>query len=335
MSETDLSGDFTDIEDLLNTLDIDLFPEQVGIVIDEIKDSLASISDQLDGFEEFITFTSNNIQPTKYILWTTYNSLVGNEYLRDYRFTDAKWMFNQAINTITLIDLTAPTDIGLTGVFAFDISEDYYALLGDLVDMMTPLLFEEREYATTYEKIDTIMAHFATQTDITTVDYITNIAPLVNGSNTEAYGIDAQLELDSFRANLIANAYGNMFTDVGKSINKTLTKDFKPSEFGTITNQMAQIVSFFMVSCQEYSIQNFGEARTNIMNAELIMNSSLILLIDPSDPAYLQNYMNNWSIALSSIRFAMTTYDDIPVFDDGLNAIQLVILDLYPKIEEK
>jgi len=333
--EADLTGDFSDIKNLLNSLEINLFPEQVGNVIEEIKTQLDSISDQLIGFENFITFTANNIQPTKYILWTTYNSLVGNEYLRDYRFTDAKEAFNQAINNATLIDLTAPGSGGAAGVFAVEISDDYYALLGDLVDMMKPFLNEEREYAATYEKIDFIMANFAAEIDITTVDYLANSAPLVNGSNTELFGINAQAELDRFRSKLNLNAYGNMFTDIGRSINRTLTKDFRPYDFGVITNNMAQITDAFVTSCQEYSLQNFVEASNNIHIANTIMNTNLLPILSTSDPAYLQNYMNNWTVALTQIQSGMDTYNTTGDFSNGLSSIQIQIITLYPNIEEK
>ncbi|MBN1327931.1 MAG: hypothetical protein JXA54_00535 [Candidatus Heimdallarchaeota archaeon] len=336
LTEADLTGDFSSIKALLNDLETDLFPEQVGNVIVEITSHLDDISNQLAGFENFITFTTNNIQPTKYILWTTYNSLVGNEYLRDYRFTEAKEAFNQAINNITLIDLTAPTAGGVAGVFAVDISDDYYTLLSDLVAMMNPLLHEEIEFATTYEKINSIMANFAADT-ISGVDYLENTAPLINGSNAETFGTSAQAELNSFRSNLALNAYGNIFTDIGKSINRTLTKDFKPYEFGVITNYMAQIMDAFVTSCQEYSslTPNFAEASNNIQIANSIMNNDLLPMLTATDPVYLQNYMNNWSIALAKIQLAMDTYNTIGVQPEGLLAIQLEIITLYPNIEEK
>jgi len=336
LTDGDLVGAFAGVKESLDDLIISGYPDDVANLITEIINNIDSFDDQLTGFESFVEFATVNIAPTRNILWTTYYSIVGNEYLRNNRFAEAKIAFQLAINNITAIDLSTYTpDSALSGIFSMDITDDFAYFLNDLVAMMTPLLHEEFAFAATYERIDYVMSNFALETDLTFVNYTDAVAPIPEGLDAETFGIEAQVELDAFRTNLTDGYYGTAFGEIGKNLNNSLTSDFKPAEYGLLTKYTSEMFDQFIIGCQAYATQDFGGSTTGLITAENILNTDILPILTIDDPAYLKNYFGNWSIAITSIRSSMETNNTIGDHATGLSEIQLIIQSLYIDIEEK
>ncbi|NHJ32423.1 MAG: hypothetical protein FK732_06145 [Asgard group archaeon] len=338
--QTDLeAGDFDEVFDEINatleTVDLSKLPEFLRGPIGEIISEIGSLGNEITGFTELLEYTSSTIGPTKSILWTAYNSLEGNEYLKYYKFTDAKKSFQQAVNNVTsiVLDEYTPTP-ELVGLFSSDITGDYSLLLHDLITLMDPLLNEELYYAMTLEGIGTIITEFHSEADLTAVDFSLLYDPAQNASTTATYGVLAEAELTVFRANIAADAYGNIFGDAGVDLEDVLTRDFKPLEFGQITNQTADAINQFISGCEKYKNQNFIEAIADLVAAEGTINNAISTILAVDDPQYLHDYLNNWSLAITSIRGIMQSNDSVPLHAAGLAFIKTECDLLYDATDE-
>ncbi len=332
ISEADISGAFDEVKatlkELLETND---FLPAITNIIEEILDKLENIDEQLIGFEEFISFTVDNINPTISILWTCYNSIVGNDHMKHYRFTEAKSSFLQAIgniSSISLVTYTPPPELG--GVFSVDITEDFSLLLEDLLALLDPLLHEEYAFATTYESIFNIVSILNVEPLDNPLTYDLINPHIIDANNTAAQtlanGTLAQVELWVFRNNTAINAYGTSFTEIGINFDNILTKDFKPQQFGVFTNDMKNVYSGLVESLRQYFlIINLDDARTSISLSEATITS---IITGPTiDADYMDNYLNNWSLIITNIRAKM----DIGLGQD----ITTEINSLFTAIEAK
>lgn len=331
ISEADISGAFDEVQATLESLDTSDFLPAIANIIDEIKEKLGSIDDQLIGFEEFISFSIANIDPTINILWTCYNSIVGNDHMKNYRFADAKSSFQQAINNISAVSLSTYTPTPeLGGVFSVDITEDFSLLLEDLLSLLDPLLREEYAFASTYESIFEIVSILNVGPLTNPILYI-DIDPIVidadnTAAQTLANGTLAQIELWSFRNNTAINAYGTTFTAIGVNFDSLLTKDFNPQQFGEFTNDMTDVYNNLVDSLRQYYlITDLNEARAIILVSESAINN---ITTGPTiDADYMNHYFNNWSIIIANIRAKM--------FIGFGEDIQTEISVLYTTIEAK
>jgi len=337
IAQQDIQGSFDEVKEKLKSINVDILPAQVKSIIEEIRNKLDQFDGQLEGFVNFISYTADNLEPTKKILWTAYNTIVGNEYLKLRQFNNATKAFTNAYGNVTSISgiATYTPSENLSGIFAVQITEEFTLILNDLVQLMTPLLQEEIAFAQTYDSITKTMRVFAAAIDISHVNYSSIQAPIALGQEAEMYGGETQIALDFFRANIQDSAYGTMFTKVGVNFDKILTDDFRPQSFGNTTKFMAEIVDYYLISCESYSNQYFTEAINNITIADSIMTNDLLPLLLPDDPRYLQDYYNNWSLALGDIKTKMELYDTPGEYAAGLTDIQTSILNLYNEIEEK
>ncbi|MCF2143467.1 MAG: hypothetical protein K9W42_07180 [Candidatus Heimdallarchaeota archaeon] len=337
IAQQDIQGSFDEIKAKLESINIAELPAKVGDIINEIRVRLDQFDGQLEGFVNFISYTADNLEPTKKILWASYNTIIGNEYLKLRRFKNATDAFIYAYQNISAITgiATYTTTGNLTGIFAADITEDFTFLLNDLIEIMSPLLQEEIAFAQTYDAITKIMRTFAAEGDISQVDYSSLSAPLTTANNTDIYGVMAQSALGAFRTKLQNTTFGSMFNDIGTRFDKILTDDFRPLEFGIMTKFMGTIVAYYLTSCESYANQYFTEAINNITIADNIMTNDLLPILDVNDPRYLQDYYNNWSLALGELKTKMETYNTPADYSNGLTAIQNTILALYANVEEK
>jgi hypothetical protein len=319
INEADIAGAFNDVKNTLGNLTTENFPDAVAGIVEEIKDKLGSFDDQLTGFADFISFTNTNIDPTINILWMAYNSIEGNEYMKDYRFTAAKQSFNQALGNLSeALTFTAYTPPGgLSGVFSIDITDDFSLLLEDLLIMLDPLLKEELAYATTYEAIWEIVSIMNTSPLDQELTYLT-VTPIIDAANESARftldnGTIAQAELLAFRG----NDYGS-FDSIADNFDSLLTGDFSPLEFGQVTFDMSTVYSGFVESMkQKYYLLNDAEAITFITISDTTMDS--ILLLVPVDIAHAVDYFTSWKDAMASIRSVLVTaIGDIPTEINGL-----------------
>ncbi|MHA1442595.1 MAG: hypothetical protein ACTSPK_12155, partial [Candidatus Heimdallarchaeota archaeon] len=155
LEAADVEGAFTETEATLAGIATEGLPVLVGDIINDIRAQLTEFKGHLTGFTDFINFTSNALTPTKEILWTTYYSLVGNEYLRNYDFATAYEAYDNATDHVALIDLDGynpPSSLG--DVFSVQITESFSTMLEDLFALMDPLLNEQKYFAQTYLEID-------------------------------------------------------------------------------------------------------------------------------------------------------------------------------------
>ncbi|NHK30451.1 MAG: multidrug efflux MFS transporter [Asgard group archaeon] len=331
ISEADITGAFDEVQSTLEDLDTADFPDAIAAIIEEIKDKLGSFDGQLTGFVEFISFSADNIDPTIHILWTCYNSIEGNDHIRNYRFSEAKSSFQQAIGNISAISLTSftpPPELG--GIFSIDITEDFSLLLEDLLGLLDPLLHEEYAFASTYDTIFDIVSILNTE-DLTQLLTYTLVNPLIieadnTAAQTLANGTIAETELLSFRVNIATSAYGTAFSDIGANFDTLLTENFKPEQFGELTNNMTDVYSDLVESLRQYYlIVDLDTARTNIANAETMITD---MVTGPTiDVDYIDNYFGNWSIIIANIKAKM----DIGFGQDILTEITF----LYTAIEAK
>lgn len=335
LTSGDFDAAFDGVNAALGEIDISKLPAILRDPISEIIDEVGGFRDHITGFAEMLEYTTSSIGPTKNILWTAYNTIEGNENLKYYKFTDAKNAFQQAVNNITSISLGtfAPTT-NLSGFISDDLAGDYSDLLNDLLGLMDPLLKEELNYAKTLEGIDTIIEDFYMAPDLIVVDYDSMYSPIIDANATAYFGELAQDKLVEFRVKVNTSAYGPTFSGVGSSMENILTKDFKPQEFGEITNQTANAISYFLTGCEEYSIQNFIEADNNLLLAQGFMNSTVQLLA-VDDPQYLRNYINNWSSTITTIRTIMDENDTIGDHIAGLGLIDTEFNVLYTATDEQ
>jgi len=335
------SGDFDEafagVTEALDRIDTAKLPAFLSGPISQIIEEVGGYGNHITGFTDLLAYTTSSIGPTKGILWTAYNSIEGNENLRYYKFTDAKHSFQQAVNNITSITLETyiPTP-ELTGIVSADVTGDFSLLLNDLLGLMEPLLNEELNYAITLEGIDSMIAEFYAAPDLTAIDYLSLYSPITDANTTAVFGISAQVKLDEFRTNIATEAYGTEFNGAGVSLEGVLTKDFRPQAFGEITNKTAHALWFFLIGCEEYSNQNFASATANLIIADVVIDTDVLpIILIGSDPQYLQNYLNNWSLTIKSIIGHMETYDTGGEFANGLIAINTEFNDLYTATDEQ
>ncbi|MCE7746370.1 MAG: hypothetical protein GPJ52_14670 [Candidatus Heimdallarchaeota archaeon] len=333
------SGDFDEafagVTEALDRIDTAKLPAFLSGPISQIIEEVGGYGNHITGFTDLLAYTTSSIGPTKGILWTAYNSIEGNENLKYYKFTDAKNSFQQAVNNITSITLETyiPTP-ELTGIVSADVTGDFSLLLNDLLGLMEPLLNEELNYATTLEGIDGMIADFYTAPDLIAVDYLSLYSPITDANTTAIFGESAQVKLDEFRTNIATDAYGTDFNGAGVSLEGILTKDFKPQEFGEITNKTAHALWFFLIGCEEYANQNFASATSNLVTAEGEMNTTVLLLAG-DDPQYLQNYLNNWSLAITKIRTIMADNATSGEHLTGLGLIDTEFNNLFTATDEQ
>jgi len=335
LASGDFDAAFDGVNAALGEIDISKLPAILRDPISEVIDEIGGFREHITGFTEMLEYTTSSIGPTKKILWTAYNTIEGNENLKYYKFTDAKNAFQQAVNNVTNISLdTFTPTANLSGFISNDLAGDYSDLLNDLLGLMDPLLKEELNYAITLEGIDTMIEDFYIAPDLTVIDYVSMYSPVVDANATAYFGGLAQEKLVLFRDKVNTSAYGPTFTSVGDSLGKILTKDFKPQEFGEITYQTANAISYFLLGCEEYSIQNFINADDNLLLAQGIMNSTVKLLA-VDDPQYLRNYINNWSSTITNIRGLMSDNDIPSQHAAGLAAINTEFDGLFTATDEQ
>lgn len=338
--QTDLeAGDFdeafSEINETLAKIDTTKLPGFLSDGIAGIIDELGGYGSYITGFSDLLTYTTNNIAPTKNILWTAYNTIEGNEFLKYNKFTDAKGSFQQAVNNITGLSLDIYTPTGnLTGIFSADLAGDYSDLLNDLLGLMDPLLHEELHFAITLEGIDGMIENFYTETDLTTVVYSSLYDPTIDANTTATFGNLAHDQLASFSVKIATEAYGPTFTGVGASLENVLTKDFRPKEFGEIINYTANAMYHFKFGCSEYANNNFLSANSSLILAEVMITDVLLILV-PSDPQYLHNYLDNWSSTISDIQDIMEANGSLVDKANGLDLINLEFNTLYAATDEQ
>lgn len=334
------SGDFDEafagVTEALDRIDTTKLPGFLSGPISQIVEEIGGYGDHITGFSDLLAYTTNSIGPTKSILWTAFNSIEGNEYLKYYKFTDAKNSFQQAVNNITGITLESyiPTP-ELTGIISADVTGDFSLLLNDLLGLMDPLLNEELNYAKTLEGIDTMILDFYTAPDLTVVDYLSLYTPTIDANTTATFGYLAQAKLDDFRTNIATDAYGTEFNGAGVNFEDILTKDFKPQEFGEIINHTANAISSFKFGCEEYANQNFLSANDSLILAKGIFANDVLPLLVGDEPQYLQNYLHNWSSAITNIQTIMEAYGSDVQHLAGLALIDTVFNNLYTATDEQ
>ncbi|NHJ87003.1 MAG: hypothetical protein FK734_16190 [Asgard group archaeon] len=332
IAEQDFAQIFDSVKSTLGALDLDKMPDAVGNVVDEIYNKIDQFKDQITGFVDFISYSVETIEPTKHLLFTSYNTIVGNEYLRNYNFTAAKVYYNYALDNISAIGTLAefnPTT--LSDVFAVELGNEYSAMQRDLLYMMEPLLEEKYAFADTYEIINAMISDFAGETNIAGYDYGT--APVVSGIDAQTYGFLAQDAVDLFKANISADKYGSFFTNIGVSFDKIFSDDFRPEAFGNITAFMGDVSNFFLLGCEAYTLQDFAGAEANLSLAEDLMTTNILPTLQIDDPAFYTNYLNNWSLTIANMKIAMQTYNTPIDMNDGYIALQIYIVDLFIKTE--
>ncbi|NHJ48242.1 MAG: hypothetical protein FK733_10690 [Asgard group archaeon] len=331
IGEADISDVFDDVQSTLEDLIAEgNFPDAVMDIITEIHEKLGTIDSQLVGFTDFIEFTAVNINPTIHILWTAYNSIEGNAYMKNYSYANAMESFDQAISNLTealtFEAYTPPGEIG--AIFSVDMTDDFSELLEDLLLMLDPILKEEYAYASTYEAIWNIVDHMNTNPLNQEVTY-TTIAPDLLAANQSAVftfdnGTLAQTLLDDFRDKTALGDYGP-FADVASSFDNLLTNDFKPYLFGEITLDISVVYSGFVESMRQYYyLSDVPEAISYIGIADTTMD--IIVGKVPAELVFAVEYFDSWKVAMLNIR---------AVVEGAPDDIAVRISDLFVAIDEK
>jgi len=335
----DLDVAFDGVNEALAQINITKLPKRLRDPISEVIDEVGGFKDQITGFSELLEYTTNQIEPTKRILWTAYNTIDGNENLKYNKFTDAKNAFQQGVNNVTGLTIgTYTSTVNLTGFVSDELAGDYSDLLNDLLGLMDPLLNEELNYATTLEEIDTVIFEFDDAPNLTFADYVNikaNMTSAITHANTTAvFGISANNELNYINNKINTSAYGPTFSVIGADLRDTLTKDFRPLEFGEITEQTTNAIWNFVLGCEAYALQNFAED-IGYLDAALGIIDHVQLDLISSDPQYLHDYFDIWEQAIEDIRTIMINNHDALSHPIGLGEIDIKINDLYNATDEK
>ncbi len=331
LEDAEIEGTFSDIADTLSELDTEsmqLF--SIGDVVQEIINTIDTFDDQLAGFIDFVYYVADSLGPTKHLLWVSYNSIVGNEYLRYNRFTDAKNSFQYAIDNISAIDslATYTPDPALGEIFSVQVTDGFATMLNDLLDLMEPLLNEKFYYAETFERISLIMEAFASEPDMTTLDYGSIVVPTASAAVMHSFSVATNTSLTAFRANVQLGIYGSIFDDIGSNFEEILSEDFRPIEFSHMTGDLSLVVTNFVLGCQAYTASDFAFAQANLTFAEDTMINDITPMIIADDPTYLKNYLGNWTLAMTNIQNKMETLDTYA-------SIQIDIDNLYIATQER
>jgi hypothetical protein len=301
---------------------------QVGDIINNIRDRLTEFKGQLTGFTDFISFTNSALVPTKEILWTSYYSLVGNEYLKNYDFVNAFEAYDNATEHIAIIDLEgyeAPSTLG--NIFSVQITEGFSLMLEDLVALMDPLLNEQKYFAQTYIEINEQLNLLASDGyNITNVDFglISFDAANTSADLTKSYGYIAQVEADNFKLNLEENTYGSFFNTTSGNFYKSLTDDFKAADFGEKTYSLVQVMDYLLRGCEEYSLSNWGGAQGFILQADLVMQTEIIAVINPDTPLYFEEYLAHWNASITAIRDTIMLNDPTTPVDYAIGVNDII-----------
>ena len=336
LEEANVLGAFDEAEALLGGITTETMLPAIGNVINDIRNQLSGFKGHLIGFTDFINFTANALVPTKEILWTSYYALVGNEYLKNYDFINAYDAYDNATEHVALIDLdgyTAPSTLG--DVFSVQITEGFSTMLEDLVNLMDPLLNEEKHFAETYIGINTNLDLLASNDyNISEVDFSLTTIDTVNISAdlTRSFGYTAQTQADALKFNLENNTYGSFFNTTGGNFYKTLTDDFKAADFGEKTYALVQVISYMFRGCEEYSLSNFGGAQGFMAQANLIMQTEIAGNILPGTPIYFEEYLLHWNTSIIAIKDTIDTELDLST---GVNEIMAVLTILHTDTAEK
>ncbi len=326
----DVSGSFDEVADALSGLDLSTFPTKISDVITQLQDKLGEYRGHLDGLQAFVSFANETLGPTKDILWISYYALVGNDYLKNYRFADAYEAYDNA--TIKIGEIQSSGGIedfdasALGEIFAAEIADGFSLMLTDLLDLMDPLLNEQKSFTSTFIGITNVLGIFSTVgNDILAVDYTTSPMPsiLADATETETLGGQAAIAASLFRDNILANAYGSFFNDIGADFEKTLIGDFKPQEFGNYTAYLADATDLLWTACEEYKATDFVNARATMDSAESILITDIFGGLDTDlIPDYFESYLAAWRDALTAISDAMDDTNDAGI-TTALDQLQL------------
>ncbi len=318
LETADVSGSFDEVAESLSELDLSTFPEKISDVISQLQDKLGEYRGHLDGLQSFVRFANESLTPTKEMLWISYYALVGNDYLKNYRFVEAYEAYENA--TMKIADIRSKGGIQdfdpgtLGAIFAVEITDGFSLMLTDLLDLMDPLLNEQKSFASTYIGITSVLSIFSTEgNDILAVDYTASPMPsiIADATDTKNFGDLADIAAISFRNKINANEYGSFFNDIGADFEKTLISDFKPKEFGNYTAQLADATGLLWTACEEYKATDYVSAQTTMDSAESILITDIFSNLDTElIPDYFESYLAVWRDAFTAISNAMDITDD-------------------------
>lgn len=330
LEEADITGSFDEVAEALSGLDLSTLPDKISDVIIQIQEKLGEYQGHLDGLESFIRFANDALTPTKDILWVAYYALVGNDYLKNYRFADAYEAYENATIKISEIQSSGGIqdfDPGALGdIFAFEITDSFSLMLTDLLNLMDPLLNEQKSFASTFIGITNVLGIFSVAgNDILAVDYTTSPMPSViaNATDTETFGGLADTAAIVFKDKILANEYGSFFNDIGADFEKILIGDFKPKEFGNYTAYLADATGLLWTACEYYASTDYPNAQLDIDAAESILLTDIFGVFDTDlIPDYFENYLTAWQDALTAISDAMEITNDAGI-TNALGQLQL------------
>ncbi|MEA2070990.1 MAG: hypothetical protein U9O98_06830 [Asgard group archaeon] len=335
----DLNQSFINIEEQLNKIKLDKINPKIADIIVEIKSYLGTFQEQLIGFDDFINFGKTSLEPTKNILWTSYYTIVGNEYIRNYRFYEAAYAFKNATEYVDLISLenyTVSSELG--EAFSIKITQNYSEVLNDLKKLMESVLTQEYYFASSLFHLDTMFLKFnAVNYNISELDYGTDILPqqaIDNATESAAIASQAQAETDSFRAKLANDTYGNFFNGIGTNFEQIITQDFQPQIYGTTLSDLIIATDFVIQSFSNYANQDFGTSYDRIFSANSTM-TIILSEIDSETADYYRNYLFFWSGAINNLTQTINAYDSGTLWQDGLVEIGLILEELELLTAEK
>jgi len=318
LEAADVSGSFDEVAEALEGLDLTALPAKVSDVVTQIQDNLGEFQGQIEGLQSFVSFANESLTPTKDILWVAYYALVGNDYLKNYRFADAYDAYENATIKIDEIQASGGIqdfDAGSLGeIFAVEITDDFSLMLTDLLNLMDPLLNEQKSFASTFIGITNVLGIFsALGNDILAVDYTTSPMPAIiaDATDTETFGGLADIAATAFRDKIVANEYGSIFNDIGADFESTLIGDFKPKEFGNYTVYLADATDLLWTACDQYKATDFVNAQNTMDTAENILVTDVFGSLDTDlIPDYFESYLIAWRDALTAISNAMDALND-------------------------
>lgn len=328
LDTADVAESFDDIEQTLSELDLDSMPDRIANIIDQVRSRISEYKGQVTGFIDFIGYANESLTPTKNILLVAYYTIVGNEYSKVYDFDLAYEAYDNAtkvIDEITAIPEYTPDPL-LGDIFAVEITEGFNLLLSDIVSLMDPLLDEQKSFAQTYQIVNQLMQVFIDQgNNIALVDYIAfNDIPkaiVSAATTTKSFGFLAEVEAQEFLGNIESGIYGSTYESIAIDMGKILTQDFKPEQFGNFTSDLASATQYFWYGCGNYSVDNFVDARDNLLLADNIMQDVLSSIVSDEMPDYYENYLAVWTQAIRDIYISMDTNDSLPEKADGITEI--------------
>ncbi|MBD3192360.1 MAG: hypothetical protein GF308_17105 [Candidatus Heimdallarchaeota archaeon] len=285
----------------LSEIDLEKIDPKIAALVEEIQANIVQYQNKTGDYQNAISYAIEVLEPTKYLLWTSYNTVVGNYYMKQLEFNDAASAFTNALNNLTLVD---PESFTLPEELEIEFLNKFSGLITDVLGLLDPVLNEELAVAQTLLEIDYINQEFVNSNfDATVINWDTTTTYLSTVSDNAnlalTFGQAATDKLTEIQDKINAGTYEEL-EDEGRNFITIVTKNFDPTSFGNKTVYLSNAVASMVQGCSSaYDQGNFTIGYSQLQNG---VNNLTIANIPEVEIPYFRDYLTAWFNAITAIK---------------------------------